>query len=495
AILYRLCRARGCTPVVRLPHREREGYGLSLPHIESLRKEGVTLLLTVDTGITACEPIKAAGNVGMDVIVLDHHSLPSILPEAYAILHPALAPLYPAPHPCGAGVALTFREATERAGSGHDAWAGSEEDIALATIATIADLVPLTGWNRALVKRGIDVLQTIDHGPLRILRESVFKGTPLTSRDIAFRIAPRLNAAGRMADPSIALAALLGSESALRELQKLNTERQELTSSLFERALERAQKNSGRFFLLECSEEYPAGIMGLLAGKLTERFGKPSLVGSIVGNECRGSLRSTPHYNVLSGLRSCSELFLSFGGHAQAAGCTFMCDRMQEIGERLCDHVRSTVAEDLLVPTIAIDAPLHVHGLKPEDCLELASLEPFGQGNPEPTFLLQGTAVERPRRVGADGAHLQASIQGFPAIGFRLGEFAEYMKEAVDIAFRVTLEHWQGRTFPKFVIEDIRAAVPAMVDLDSTKAFDEKDAIPHPNPKPVPVSPPWKIPP
>ncbi|HLD71272.1 MAG TPA: DHH family phosphoesterase, partial [Candidatus Peribacteraceae bacterium] len=164
AILFRLCSAHGTKPFVRLPHREHEGYGLSLAHVEEIKQAGVTLLLTVDTGITAVAPIAAAKAAGIDTIVLDHHSVPQELPDAFAILHPALAPSYPLPHPCGAGVALSFREAVE-GGS----WNDMDEDIALAAIATVADLVPLHGGNRALVKRGLQILQEINAGPLALL--------------------------------------------------------------------------------------------------------------------------------------------------------------------------------------------------------------------------------------------------------------------------------------------------------------------------------------
>ena len=340
-----------------------------------------------------------------------------------------------------------------------------EEDIALAAIATIADLVPLHRWNRALVKRGIRILEEIKSGPLFLLCESVRRDGALTSRDIAFRIAPRLNAAGRMADPSIALAAILGEPSALAELHRLNTDRQHLTAQLFEEILIRTRAKSDRAFLLEIDELYPAGVVGLLAGKLTDTFGRPSLVAQRTGSVCRGSLRRPGYYNVMEGLKSCADLLQNFGGHAQAAGCTFEMANATALEERLSAHVRSTVPEEMLMPALTIDAALLHEHIRLEHVMELSVLEPFGQGNPEPMFLLSSVRLEKMRRVGADGSHLAASIQGIAAIGFRMGALAEHAKDVVDVACRLTVERWNGRTFPKIMIEDIRVAVSAPVGI------------------------------
>ena len=235
ALLVRFFRRHGVEPVVRLPHRVHDGYGLSRSMVEECAARGITLLLTVDTGITAVQEIAAAAELGIDVIVTDHHHVPAEVPQALALIHPALAPDHPLPHPSGVGVALQFVRALD----GTDAWKDHQTDLALAAIGTIADLVELRGMNRTLVQQGIAALNTLQEGPLALLAASVrTHGAPLTSTDIAFRLSPRINAAGRMEDPHIALTALLEGGEALATLERLNAHRQDATGSLIIRAWE-----------------------------------------------------------------------------------------------------------------------------------------------------------------------------------------------------------------------------------------------------------------
>ena len=462
AILQRAFARRGVTPHILLPHRERDGYGLAPKHIQILPEKKVTLLITVDTGVTAQLPIHMARDAGIDVVVLDHHTLPRTLPPATAILHPALAPDFPLPHPCAAGVALLFIEAWEK----NAEWPERETDVALAAIGTVADLVPLRGWNRSLVQAGLRALENIKTGPLKLLADTARSGEePLTSRAIAFRIAPRLNAAGRMADPQIALNALLGDEAALHSLHALNSERQELTKTLMEHALETVAAKVSTPFIFLASHDYPAGIVGLIAGRLTEMFGKPSLVGTIIEGSCRASLRSIPSYNVMEGLNACSKYLSNYGGHAQAAGCTFAVTDIPVVEKILCDHLAEKVSSEFLVPTLMIYAELAPEHFTVEDFAQLTSLEPYGQGNAEPRFLLPNAKIERTRRVGADGAHLQAFIGNLPVIGFHLGSLADQCTQSLDVACRLMIDTWQGRTQPKIVMEDVRVPVSVTASI------------------------------
>ncbi|MBI3331503.1 DHH family phosphoesterase [Candidatus Peregrinibacteria bacterium] len=454
AQLTRFFRRRGMEPFVRLPHRIREGYGLSAKAIDECAAQGTTLLLTADTGVTAIAEIERARERGMDVIVLDHHHVKEELPPAYAILHPALAPAYPKPHPAAAGIVFQFIDLLE-GGS----WADRETDLVLAMIGTIADLVELRGLNRSIVKAGLLALQRLGSGPLATMRDDVRStAEPLTSRDIAFRIAPRLNAAGRMADPAIALRAVLGDFEALCALTELNHERQMTTASLLEEVLGFIDEKSSQPFLCCASETYPAGIVGLLSGKLTDAYGKPSMVGCVHEGICRASLRSIPGYNVMDALTHAGGLLLTYGGHAQAAGCTFKEELLPKLEERLCAHMRSTIPCDDLRPVLAVDAVIAPEVLTLDFCHMLQRLEPFGQGNIEPRFCLEHVTLERCRTVGTDGAHLQARIGEIPVIGFRLGNLVAQLKGQQDIACRVALNRWSGETIPQVVLEDIRAA-------------------------------------
>jgi single-stranded-DNA-specific exonuclease len=474
ALLVRYFRRHGVEPVVRLPHRVHDGYGLNQVIVEECAAHGITLLATVDTGITAVQEIAAAAALGIDVIVTDHHHVQDEVPHALALIHPALAPSHPLPHPSGAGVALQFVRALEAT----DVWDDHRTDLALAAIGTIADLVPLTGMNRVLVQKGIAALNALENCPLALLADSIrTHGAPLTSTDIAFRLAPRINAAGRMEDPQIALRALLEGGEALAALAQLNTHRQDATGGLFARAWQllhlspqpqAAELTALPPLLVVSGTEFPEGLIGLIAGRLTEATGHPSLVVTIRdeatdghdrrGGECTASLRSTRAYHIAEGLERIADLFSSFGGHAQAAGCTFPEQNLHEIIRRLSEDIATrTTGEDLL-PALTVDGILLAQDISLSLCGQLKHLEPFGQGNPEPFFLLQDVRMESPRRVGKDGAHLQCRIAGIKTIGWRLGHLMNAAAAPIDVVCKIGIDAWNGHRAPQIVIEDVRVA-------------------------------------
>ncbi|MDD5751896.1 MAG: single-stranded-DNA-specific exonuclease RecJ, partial [Candidatus Peribacteraceae bacterium] len=460
AQLVRFFERHGAMPYVILPHRVHDGYGLK-PHIvERFAQQGITLLLTVDTGITAIREIEQARERGMDVIITDHHHLQAELPAAYAIIHPALAPHFPLPHPSGSGVAHLLVRALEENGQ----WEDCATDSALAMIGTIADLVELKGGNRALVCEGLAALNTLDPAsPLGGLAQGIrAKDRPLTSTDIAFRLAPRINAAGRMEDPTIALTALLHGGAALSQLEELNVERQHSARTLLEETLTSLSLTAEPSVALPpllsiAREHFPEGIIGLIAGKLTEQYGRPSLAAAISDGECTASLRSTRAYHITQGLERVSDLLTSFGGHAQAAGCTFKVQHLEELQRRLSEDIAARTTPADLLPALEIDAVLSPRDLSLSLCEQLRHLEPFGQGNPEPLFLLRNVHMEQPRRVGNEGAHLQARIAGHKTIGFRLGHLFEKTSDMLDIVCKIGIDTWNGRKAVQIVVEDIRA--------------------------------------
>lgn len=462
ALLVRYFRRLGVEPVVRLPHRVRDGYGLNQAIVEECKERGVTLLLTVDTGITAVKEIAAASARGIDVIVTDHHHVQDEVPQALALVHPALAPGHPLPHPSGAGVALQLVRALE----GTDEWNDHQTDLALAAIGTIADLVELRGMNRTLVQRGIAALNALEGNPLALLAASVrAQGRPLTSTDIAFRLSPRINAAGRMEDPLIALTALLEGGEALETLERLNSDRQDATGGLFERAWQllnlspqpRTEELAALPALLAIAgTEFPSGLIGLIGGRLTEATGHPSLVVTIRDGACTASLRSTRAYHVTEGLERIADLLSSFGGHAQAAGCTFPESNLAEVIRRLSADAAARTENDDLLPTLTADGSMEVQDITLSFCEQLKHLEPFGQGNPEPLFLLQNVRMEQMRRVGNEGAHLQGRIAGLKTIGWRLGSLIENATAPLDVICKIGIDTWNGRRAPQIVIEDIR---------------------------------------
>lgn len=466
AQIVRFFRRHSIHPHVILPHRVHDGYGLKRHTVEAFGVHGVTLLITVDTGITAVAEIgEAQQKWRIDVVITDHHHLHEELPPAHAILHPLLATSFPPPHPSGAGVAHTLIRALEG-----EEWEGDETDHALAMIGTIADLVELKGTNRTLVQQGLTALNGLTTGPLALFADAIRSaGNPLTSTDIAFRLAPRINAAGRMEDPSIALTALLEGGEALKDLSSLNARRQESTVKLLEES-NRLLGLPERFepFVLEnlppllcsASPAFPEGIIGLLAGRLTEAYGRPSFVVSISDGECTASLRSTRAYHVTQGLERVSDHLSTFGGHAQAAGCTFALKDLEELKRRLTADVAAHTRPEDLRPLLEIDVVLDPKDISLSLCEQLRHLEPFGQGNPEPLFLLKNIRINQPRRVGKEGAHLQGRIAGFKAIGFRLGHLSEETAHPLDIVCKIGIDTWNGDRAPQLVIEDVCHATP-----------------------------------
>ncbi len=459
--MLRFFRRHDTDATVRLPHRLHEGYGLKLPHIAECVAAKTSLLITVDTGIASVAEIQAARGAGIDVIVIDHHHLREELPDAVALLHPALAPGYPEPHPSASGLVSMVVAALELA-RGNVNWTDRESDRALAALGTVADLVELRGENRSIVEQGIAALRNVASGPLLALKDAAGLGTIITSRDIAFRLAPRINAAGRMESPDIAMAALLGDAQALQRLEVLNRERQERVRSHWDALLPRVDSSAPMLFAADAG--YTPGIVGLLAGKLTETYGKPSFVGSLTdAGSCVASLRSIRGYHVTEGLARCTDLLDHFGGHAQAAGAHLPASALPELTRRMGDDVAARVPQEELVPMLDIDVSLDTHHVCDALCGNIRLLEPFGQGNLEPRFLLPSVLLTDVRTCGSDSSHLQARAGGHKLIGFGFGALAEHAAQPLDIACRIGTESFRGRTSLQLYLDDLRIAQPLTV--------------------------------
>ncbi len=454
--LTRYFMRNGIEPLVILPHRVHDGYGLQQATVQKFLDANVSLLITVDTGICSIDEVQYAESQGMNVIITDHHHAPSLLPPATAIVHPALSTIA-TPHPSGAGVVFQLLRALEG-----PTWDDSKTDSALAAIGTIADLVELKGDNRILVQVGLKALNSLQSGPLAELAMEVrVKDQDLTSTDVAFRIAPRINAAGRMDDAMLAFRALLHGGELLQVIQQLNTERQHQTVILFQDALAElglvhSQGKEVPPLLSSASAHHPHGIIGLLAGKLTEQFGRPSLVATIHDGTCTASLRSTSAYHITEGLNRCADLLLRFGGHAQAAGCTFVTENLPLLIERLSRDIQERVVAADLYPTLHVDALLESAHISLDLCEQLKQLEPYGQGNPEPRFLLEHVSLASVKLVGKESQHIQGHIGTHKAIGFHLHALKTMSMEPLDIVCRLGMDEWQGRKQPQIFIEDAR---------------------------------------
>ncbi len=455
AQLVRFFRRHGIDPKVILPHRQKDGYGIKQSFIDEMHKQGVTLFLTVDTGISHAKEIAYARGLKMDVIVTDHHSLHAELPNA-VILHPKIPSEHENPCASGSGVAFTLVRALE-----NDEWEEKDIDLALATIGTVADVVPLLGENRTLVQLGLLAMTRGKGAPVFDLARSTMKnGEMVTSTLVGFRIAPRINAAGRLADPLVALRGLLEGGDDLARLHLLNSERQDATQKMMEVA--ETMIEDGPILLLR-SPMFHAGIIGLIAGRLAERYGKPAVIGCEEGETITCSLRSSSQYHIADALSRCSHCLLSFGGHAQAGGCTLHFSRWEEFREMMEQDIAEQCPHHDFSPMMTIDAILDPRDLSPDFVGSITLLEPFGAANPEPRFLLKNQELQSLRQVGGEGRHLQCSVLNTKAIGFGLGELYDHIPEQCDLVCRVGLDAWSGEQKVQLFIEDVMEVEKAVV--------------------------------
>ncbi len=453
ALLVRAIRRLGLDPAVRLPHRVKDGYGLTQALAAEVAPRA-DLIITVDTGVTALEAVADLRGQGIDVIIVDHHHPPAELPAATALIHPITSSRQGA-WPSAAGLAYLFGQAISPSRE-----AEGETDLALGMLGTIADVVPLVGFNRSLASLGLAALDRLPSGPLAEMRDALRgKAACLSSTDIAFRLAPRINAAGRLADPTIALSALLEGGAALTALEDLNTDRQRQTRLAVDRTIEKMLAAERLPSLLAVAQpDLHPGVLGLVAAKLTEQFGRPSLVVNERNGLCTASLRGPATYHLAEGLEHCADLLDRFGGHAQAAGCTFKTDRFDALVARLDAHIQSRVAVDDLVPTLTVDGLITIPALTPTLIHDLSMFEPFGAGNHEPRVLIKGVTIDGARTVGENDKHLQGRIGSAKLIGFNLGHMRGHCDQPLDLVGRLGIDAWNGRETVQLMLDDARLA-------------------------------------
>ena len=408
AILKEAFDQLGMDCLVYLPDRHQEGYGLNIPAVEKLARE-CQVLVTVDCGITSLEEVAAAKQAGMQVVVTDHHRPQAQLPPADAVVSPLLSD-YAFPYLCGAGVAWKL------------AW-GLLGDKAmplmeLAALATVADLVPLHGENRAIVSLGLDRLgQTRRPGLIAVMASAGISGR-ITSEQVAFQIAPRMNACGRLSSARIALDMLMTRDpSAAQQLaarmEQLNQQRKDEEAEVLEEALGQVEGMDLLSVrgLVVMGEGWNSGVVGLAAGKLAEKFTCPTVALSREGDVCVGSARSAGDVDIHLALSQCQDLFIRFGGHKQAAGLTLDAANVPAFARRFSEAVEAQTGDRALIPTLVCDGEMTLQEVTPENIRLLSLLEPFGMGNPSPRFLCSDVQALSLRPVGSQGKHLKCTFR------------------------------------------------------------------------------------
>ena len=435
AILVRAFRQLGVNVAAYIPNRYDEGYGLNAAALRQLAADGARVIVTVDCGVTAVSEAQVARELGVDLIITDHHHPPAVLPDAYALVNPRRSgDLSPDKDLAGAGVALRLA----RALIGPLGFAVREDELTqLAALATVADVVPLQGANRAIVAAG---LRALNAAPLTGIKALIDRGGLKAGRigasDIGFGLGPRLNAAGRIADAEDALRLLLTEDAEearvlADRLEEKNVERQKLTNEVVRGARERATEQGEAWVTVVADAGWPAGIVGLAASRLVEDHGRPAIVIALDGEEGKGSCRSIAAVHIAEVLDACDDLLIKHGGHAMAAGFSIRAADIPAFQARLDAVVRSTLGGVRPVPTLRVDAEIEAGSLTPRLALELAMLEPCGAANPRPHLLLRDVKVHGVRQVGADSDHLRCKITvgrfTFDAMAFRRGDRADAM--------------------------------------------------------------------
>lgn len=458
AILFSLLQELGGDVFVYLPDRLQEGYGLNCSALDYLLSREASLLITVDCGINNLEEVKYARELGLEVIITDHHRPTDILPAADAVLNPWREDCsYPFAALCGAGVAFKLGQALcSRGGKEEKIW----DCLDLVALGTVADVVPLQGENRVLVASGLQQMENSMRPGLQALRAVAgAKNKQITAEEIAFIIAPRLNAAGRMGDAKRAFDLLLAGEKEkadlmARELQTENSRRQTLEAKIFKEATARVSEGPpekvGRDFLLLADEEWHPGVLGIVASRLAERFSRPAMLIALDCGEGQGSGRSFGDFDLEAALQQCDTLLLGFGGHRQAAGIKIAEENIPLLRERLDSQAGYFYGEAGPTATLPLDAPLEPEDVTPELVRALQLLEPYGHGNPPPLFWGKRWLLQKKREVGRGGRHLQLGVQKkglyFAGISFngktRLPPLTP--GQELDLAFSVSFDEWRG---------------------------------------------------
>ena len=458
AILWETLDMLGAKVMPYIPHRETEGYGLHSEALEKLSSEGAKVVISVDCGITAVEQAKIAKKLGIDLIITDHHEPLNQLPKAFALLHTTSL--------AGSGVAFRFAEALlESVNKPEDEQ--FFKNLELATIGTVADMVPLVGENRIIVKNGLPLLSKSNRIGLKSLYEQASLNKTIGTGQIGFIIAPRLNAMGRMGHALDSLRLLLTrKKSRARDLAfrlgKINTDRQEATKKSIEHAKNLVEKEyNGAKMLVIDHESYPQGVIGLVAGRLVEKYYRPTVVISVNKDLSKGSARSISNFHITQALSQSKKYLENYGGHPMAAGFSIKSENIEKFRENMIQHAEKSLSKKDLIPTLKIDAKIDLDKINEETMGIINQFEPFGIGNPEPTFLTENLEVVDSRTVGVDGKHLKMTLRkpngsAYDAICFSYEKEKPEKGDMIDVVHNISENTWQGQKSIQMKVKDFR---------------------------------------
>jgi single-stranded-DNA-specific exonuclease len=470
ALLYMFLQKLGAQVEFYIPKRLTEGYGISKGGVEHVKERGASLLISVDCGITANEETRLANDLGMDVIICDHHQPKDELPPAYAVLDP-LKPNcnYPFKYLSGAGIAFKLAQGiAERIGK-RDL---PLQYLDLVALAASADIVPLTDENRILVREGLDQINKSPRpGINALIRSSHLEAGDLTSGQIVFTIAPRINAVGRLGDAERAVNLLITENideafSLAEVLESENYKRRKIDEGTFSHALDlvETQLNLDKNIAIILHEEsWHPGVIGIVASRLVEKYYRPAIMLTTVDGVAKGSARSTGNFNIYEALKKCEDLLIHFGGHQAAAGLAVEVDKLDDFKSKFNQIVKETIGEEKFLPETYVDAQLKFSDLTPKFFRIIDQFAPFGPGNMRPVFWADNLHVEgKPRFVGNNHLIINLKQKGseriLDCIGFNMGEMCNQLTKnhsPLEAVFSIDKYTKEGKTFPQLKLKDI----------------------------------------
>jgi single-stranded-DNA-specific exonuclease len=471
ALLILILRELGTKPEHYIPNRLEEGYGLNKKAIAHICKKKIKLLITVDCGITASSEIDELNRLGIDTVITDHHNPAEKLPKAYVLINP-LQKDCPYPYKNLSGVGLAFKLASALMGiDNHSLY----KHLDLVCLGTVADVVPLIGENRILVKNGLDELTNTKKTGLKALIESAYlKGKDITSHYVGYILGPRINASGRLGSPELSLQLLLTDDQKEAKelasiLEKENRNRQKMEEQVLREATARVEREINfkdqRVIVLE-DERWHRGVIGIVASRLVDRFYRPTVMIAMDGKEGKGSCRSIKNFHIFDVLRECSELLKNYGGHSHAAGLSLGKNRISEFKERINNIAHKKILPQDLIPIINIDVEIPLSSLNKKLLLDLDELAPFGLGNPKPVFSsrnLKLRSLPQILRKGSVKMWVTDNKVTAEAIAFRMADSlpSDPLNQELDLAYSCNLNTYKGITSIQLQLKDLRISETA----------------------------------
>lgn len=467
SVLYMFLDEIGCQVHYYIPDRHEEGYGINEEAISKLKELGASLMISVDTGITAVDQVAHATEIGLDVIITDHHECQEVIPRALAVINPKQAgDHYPFDMLAGVGVTFKLIQAIART---IDLEPVIWKYLDIVAVGTVADIVPLKDENRVITRLAFESMpSTWNLGLKALMKVSDIEGKKMTAGRIGFGIGPRLNAAGRIRHAKEAVELFIGHDAMTcmtiaEELDQVNKDRQSLERKIFDEAVELIEsrmKPEDKHIIVVASENWHHGVIGIVASKLVERYYRPIIILAIEDGIASGSARSVEGFSIFAALSANKDLFNKFGGHEMAAGMSLNADKVKALDEGLNSFAKETMTEDTLLPKVKVDMALSLSDVNIQLIEEIQMMEPFGMGNREPSFICRGP-VKTIRKIGKEQTHLKVDLGALnvkQGVAFGMAEVSDWLKTGQEAECVCTLDinEWKQMRNPQLMIKDIR---------------------------------------